>query len=406
MTKNRTTPELDLSALRCLLVNFRADSLASTWTALVKGHDFGMQPVFATPDQAFAEIETGKVCVLVIFASETSEQISEVLRAFRQNMGALAAFQMIVCDELTPHFMSTVFEFSVDKFVKVSNWPAETASLSRMAAEVLANKESTEYRTIILNQLIRRGDKSLITKLQIQLKEVADYDHLGAFSYGKALEATGDFEGAAEAYRQAASLNKHFRASHTSLGEALMVTGKLDEAQTILEKLERSNPRDSDRKLLLAAIYTEKREFEKAEGYLKEAAAMAPDNSKIAEAKAHIYLQTGKIKEAFVLMDSMSDVGPFFATKLNDMGIKLSQAGKGKSALELYAKAHGIVRTNLRYKISINAALACHRLGDLEQALVYLARCEQEYGAPVEKAEKIRQAIITLVQKKSMKPAG
>jgi tetratricopeptide (TPR) repeat protein len=99
------------------------------------------------------------------------------------------------------------------------------------------------------------------------------------------------------------------------------------------------------------------------------------------ETRAQICLGTGKIGEAFQLMDQMSEVGPFFAAKLNELGIRLSQAGKGKSALALYQKAHKIVRSELKYKISLNAALACRRLQEFDMALKYIIRCRKEYGS-------------------------
>jgi hypothetical protein len=113
----------------------------------------------------------------------------------------------------------------------------------------------------------------------------------------------------------------------------------------------------------------------------------------VLEARAQVLLCTGKIGEAFKLMDDMSEVGPFFAAKMNELGIQLSQAGKGKSALALYQKAHKIVRPELRYKISLNAALACRRLKAWDLALKYLTRCQKEYGASFSKIDKIRESI-------------
>ncbi len=399
VTQEKTSTELEISRLCCLLVNFRDDDLAETWVQATSSLQWEIPLSFASPDEAIVAIETGGVCSLVLFASEMSEAFLGVLQAFRRNMGTLGAFQMVVCDEPSPYYMAALFEFSIEKIVSTADWAKEAAALTRLVQETLADQNSSEYRTMVLNQLIRTGDQLRIAEIQEKLREAAEYDHLAAFSFGKALEATGDFENAAAAYRQSGGMNKLFRASHNSLGETLMVTGKLEEAQAIFEKLERSNPRDSDRKLQLAAIYIEKGDFETAKKYMKEAAALAPGNPRMVEAKAHMYLRAGKVQEAFQLMDKMSEVGPFFAAKLNEMGIKLSQAGKGKSALALYKKAHSVVRPELRYKISINAALACHRLGEFEMAMEYVTRCEQEYGAPFEKAEKIRQAILKSRQK-------
>ena len=93
----------------------------------------------------------------------------------------------------------------------------------------------------------------------------------------------------------------------------------------------------------------------------------------------------------------MENVGPFFASKLNEIGVKLSQAGKGPSALALYQKAHKVVKPELRYKISLNAALACRRSEDFDKALTFVKRCREEYGQNFEKLEKIEKNLHALI---------
>lgn len=93
-------------------------------------------------------------------------------------------------------------------------------------------------------------------------------------------------------------------------------------------------------------------------------------------------------------LDELENVGPLFAAKLNDLGVQLSRAGKGNSALALYKKAHKIVRPNLRYKISLNASLACRRMKAYDLALKYAQRCKAEYGESFEKLDKIFAAIM------------
>ncbi len=223
---------------------------------------------------------------------------------------------------------------------------------------------------------------------------MAEYDYRIAYAKGKAAEATGDYNSAAAAYDQSRQMNKMFRPSSASLGESLLITGKVDDALEVFKTLEKTNPYDVERKANIAAAYIEKGDFASAQRYVEAAAKMAPGNSRVLEAQAQVLLCTGKVADAFKLMDNMSDVGPFFAAKLNELGIQLSQTGKGKSALALYQKAHKIVRPELRYKISMNAALACRRLREWDMALKYVARCEREYGSALPKLDKIKEAVI------------
>lgn len=71
--------------------------------------------------------------------------------------------------------------------------------------------------------------------------------------------------------------------------------------------------------------------------------------------------------------------------------------------LSLYQKAHKIVRQDLKYKISLNAALACRRLGEFEMGLKYVARCAKEYGSMYPKLAKIKE---TLMKEQAAKAAA
>jgi hypothetical protein len=58
----------------------------------------------------------------------------------------------------------------------------------------------------------------------------------------------------------------------------------------------------------------------------------------------------------------------------------------------------------------MNAALACYRMGDFDASLVWLERCEKEYGSAYEKLVKIRKAVQAAKKKgpeqKSSEPAA
>ena len=212
---------------------------------------------------------------------------------------------------------------------------------------------------------------------QDEVQSMSGYDYKAAYLTGKAQELQGDFAAAEESYRAASSMNKMFRPSSTSLGETLLINGKIKEATEIFEKLERSNPRDISRKLNLATAYVESGDTEKAREIIEQAQQLEESHPKLSEAKAHLLLSQGKVNDAFKLMDDLEDAGPLFASKLNELGIKLSKLGKTKSSLALYAKAHKVVRNDLKYKVSLNAALACRRAEDYKKGLQYLARSKR-----------------------------
>ena len=108
----------------------------------------------------------------------------------------------------------------------------------------------------------------------------------------------------------------------------------MDEAIEIFKKLERSNPRDINRKASLALSYIEKRDFETAQKYSAEAEQLDPGSSRVVEIKAQVLLCQGN-----------------------------------------------------------NAVLACRRLGEFDMALKYVARCAKEYGSLFQKLAKIKETL-------------
>lgn len=381
--------------IKALLVDLTESDLAETWQDKVAtlGIPFEMACVRGH-EAAIAEFSHATISPLVIFANDSSPQLIEILRTFQMALGPMSEFQLIVCSEPSPQFMATVFEFGVEQFAAQESWPESVAVICRTVQEKLSDESSAEFKTVQLATAIRSQDGDRIQAAKSALGDLASYDFRAAFASGRASEATGNYDDAIEAYRTAGGMNKMFRPTSTSLGEACLITGKVDEAIVIFQKLDRTNPRDIDRKANLASAFVEKGDLETAAKYAAEAEALQPNSSRVAEIKAQVLLCQGKVNDAFLLMDQMKGVGPFFAAKLNDLGIKLSQAGKGKSALALYQKAHKVVREDLKYKITLNAALACRRLQDYDMALKYVARCAKEYGSMFPKLAKIKDTLL------------
>jgi tetratricopeptide (TPR) repeat protein len=379
----------------CLLIDLTGAGAGDSWQELLAAQQPPLQASLATSiEEAQAVLNGGSVLLLAIFARENSGDLQTLFKSYQTNMGCISDFQAVICDDPDPVFMAGVFEFGIEQFFSQATWAGELAALARRAVALVEDPASAESRTIRLTRSIRSADQAAIQKAEKELGDLAEHDYRAAFAKGKACEATGDYNGAATAYSSASGMNKLFRPTASSLGETLLVTGRVDEALEVFKKLEKTNPYDVERKANLAAAFVEKGDFESANKYVAAAEKLAPTNSRVLEAKAQVFLCTGKVGDAFKLMDGMSEVGPFFAAKLNELGIKLSQTGKGKSALALYQKAHKIVRPDLRYKISLNAALACRRLGAWDMALKYLVRCEREYGGKYSKLDKIRAAIM------------
>ncbi|MFK7873665.1 MAG: tetratricopeptide repeat protein [Oligoflexales bacterium] len=394
----------------CLIVDLTDSGLVESYqeTLTQIPEEFSLN-VVTDEATALVAMEAGGVVLMVILAEEYSPDVESLLQGYQSKVGCLPDFQAIVCEDAGPRFMVSVFEFGVEQFWPKTEWVERFTELLDRTRETLLDSETTESKTLKVLKSIRQADQEEIIAGQAALEELATYDYRAAMARGRAFEATSNLVEAEAAFSQSKNLNSMCRSADSQLAEVMMVNGKTDEALAIYSKLEKSNPRNASRKAALACIYVEKGDHEMAKKFLKEANALSPKGSKVQEAKAQYYLGTGDMGKAFKLLDQLDEVGPHFAAKLNELGVRLSQAGKGKSALALYQKAHKVVRPELRYKISMNAALACRRLKSYEMALKYLKRCQKEYGKRFEKLDKIEvnlKALISQAAKAGDKQAG
>ncbi len=385
----------------CIVVDLDKQELLQDWQLRLSQAVPAMRFKQTAVDEVDALLASGQVAMLVVACQSPVPTLFNLLEAFKRQIGAIGDFQLIISDNPDPHYLTKVFEYGIESFASLENWENRAIEIGKRVMESLQDETSSEARTLHLNQSILSGDQKHILEAKERFAETDQYDFLAAFSKGTALQALGRFNEAVEAFKRSQVLNRHFRPATSSLGENLLVLGKTDQAIEIFEKLEALNKFSVSRKVNLALAWLEKGDHEKVDRYLQEAEALDPNNPRILEAKAQAMLVSGKVGEAFKLMDQLSDVGPFFAAKLNEMGIRLSQQGKGKNALALYKKAHKIVRPELRYKISLNAALACYRMRQFAMAMKYLQRCEREFGQSYEKVDKIREAIEAAMQKQA-----
>jgi len=392
---------------QCIVVNLSPEgSDHAAFAQAMSTKEFPVPVLYcASVEEGIASLGTLPVAVMVVVAGAWSESLLKLFTSYQRNVGCIGDFQAVVCEDPLPDFMANVFEFGIDQFFSPSTWTDDLEALIQRTKETLSAPDSPESKAINLVRSVRGSDQIAIQAAVASIGEAAEYDFRVAFAKGKAREALGDYQNAAQEFQAARKLNRMFRPSTASLGDALMITGKVDEAISLFNQMEKTNPNNADRKISLAQAYSAKGDFVKAAEYAKAAESLGGSPAKVAEVQAQVALSSGKLQDAVKMMDSLSDAGPMFAAKLNEVGVKLSQAGKAKSALVLYQKAHKIVRNELKYKLSMNAALACHRLGDFELALKFLARCQKEYGSSFPKLEKIRGAVKAAKAQKVGDPA-
>lgn len=382
-----------------LIVTLESDGRVSPGlTPLIKIASATSQTIVVTNDLAAVKtLQDQIVSGLLLSTNSDGPALHNVLRAFSNNIGPLPGCQFVFAPKVTQGIINAAFEAGVEQvFDEASAYHYATKiqeAVSNSMSHAGTRGTLVEEKIVALTRAIRVAHQEGVLRAITELQGEASNDYRAAICVGRGYEARSDFENAQLWYATSAKLNPWFRPARFALAEVQLISGKHDLALDTLNQLELEYSRDVDRKSALASVFLEKNDYEKARSYALEAQAIAPNHSRTMEALALIHMGTKEFPEAFALIDRMTEVGPYFAAKMNEVGIHLSQSGDFKSALMLYEKAHKVVRPELRFKISMNSALALRKLNEFEQALRMVERCEREYGGNFPKLEKLRNVL-------------
>lgn len=362
---------------------------------------------FSTTIQQFMKhLAAGESVGMLIIANQIQPEFAALVDAFYAKVGAFNDHIGVMSADPTPDFMASLYEYGIDYFVARETWLEDAQAIFDKIDQRLQDEKCSFFKSINLQKALVAKDKVDINVRVQSLIDESQYDFRAAMAIGKGYEAVGDLKKAISAFEQGKVLNRNYRPLLSDLGDALIADGQYDRGLMILKQLERTNPENTQRKAQLINAFVTKGDFVSAQAKVEELSIKKPGLQLINELQTHVYLASGQIEKALVAMDGMKNVGDEFAGKLNEHGIRFAKEGKGKSALMLYQKAHQIVRPDLKYKISLNGALACYRIKAFPTALKFIDRCEQEFGKPFPKSQKVKQMIVEAMNADAKKTAG
>ena len=116
------------------------------------------------------------------------------------------------------------------------------------------------------------------------------------------------------------------------------------------------------------------------------------------ELQLYILFSEEKIETALDLIEKVPNWSYFVHKDKMSVGIKLSNEKKGAIALTIYKKIHTHVVKELKYKVSLNAAITAYKMTKFELAIKYANLCDKELGEKNDKAEKNKAGLFKILK--------
>ncbi len=354
--------------------------------------------------EAKATLRAKQIISLVLLPSQTKEESYRIFHDFNEVVGPFSAFQLVLCEDQDMDLMKVCNEFGIDQFSTKNQIKDKMSSVIEEAISILSDATSAERKAFDLNRLvIQKADANNIKIATESMQEEAAYDFRAAFSAGKACQATGDQVNAEKFFRVSSKVNQHFRPAQSKLADSLSEQGKFEEAAQLYGKLSKVSTMAQNFGKQEITVIAKSGNAEKALEKIKELQAKGlMSESEQYEMQVVVALEAGDDAKALEAMGHLQESTGEFATSLNRRAISLMDKKENSKAIQLFEKAHSVVKKNLKYKISLNAAIALARSRDWQLALNMIERSMQEFGKPYDKAAQLKQKIQAQIQVQSV----
>lgn len=345
-------------------------------------------------DAAVAKIISGQFLIVCTLAESLTAEVSKFLRLCQKNLGVLPQWQVIVGSNPSLELQAFASECSIKNF-----WP-ETELRKTLAPWILeqnrmiTDKTDESDRSLRVGVALAQGKIDAIEKSLEALKSEANYDFRVAFHLGVYFDRVFQSDLSLQYFAKSVELNSKYMPAIYKHAQKLLENGQAAESIKHFERLEMINPKNPDRKALMAQAYADTGDWDKAKALSTEAAGLEPDNSILKEFQVRAAFESGDTDSALEILDACQVTNDYFIRKLNAEAVKLSQSEKTEDALKLYDKAWNIAPEFIRFRISYNIALAHYRGSRFDLSEAYCARAESECNDPTfDKIEKLKKVL-------------
>jgi tetratricopeptide (TPR) repeat protein len=189
------------------------------------------------------------------------------------------------------------------------------------------------------------------------------------FELGRLRAASGDFDAAIAAYRNALDLRDAFPIAWGALGDALYATGALIEADDAYANQIRTST--SDPRLMQAAAALCAGKLAPAESLLREHLKAQPTDVAAIRMLAEVGARLGRYRDSELLLTRAMELAPSFTPARHNLALVLLRQGKILESMREIETLRRAEPDSVQFRNLQAAALA--RLGDYEGALAMYA---------------------------------
>src|SRR2546423_2949782 len=174
-------------------------------------------------------------------------------------------------------------------------------------------------------------------------KNSAFYDLLGTALFNN----KKDMNGAEDAFRKSAELDKNNSDALLKLGQVQVAKGSVDDAIATYQRSLKDNSREASFYILMGELYESKRDWGKAKEYYHKALEIQPDNPLASNNLAYVMLQSGgNVDVALSLAQTARRGMPDSPNAADTLGWVYYQKGAYKSAIDLFQEALKLAEKN------------------------------------------------------------
>ena len=183
----------------------------------------------------------------------------------------------------------------------------------------------------------------------------------------RTLANDGNSEAAIETYCEILALNPGHIEAQMGLGQLLLQSEKLEEAERVFRAAVRTAPKKPATHSGLASTLTKMERLEEAEGCLAQAVTMCPDDVEILQQLACILAERKRIPKAIAAFEKVLQLNPDRPETLNDLGVLYERSMRYDDARACFEKS---IELNPHYPPAINnLAKTAKGQGRIEEAI-------------------------------------